>query len=619
MTRAPTFSLVLLSAGAIATPQMAQGQIPDSTVIRLMAEHSVPGLALAVVQGGSTHLYGWGNASADAAELVTPDTPFRIASVAKVLVAATVLTAAQNGAVDLQADVEPLVGFPLTGAHNDPVRVHHLLTHTAGFDERMVGYAARESRSMRPLGEYLSERMPSRGWPPGEVVSYSNHGMSLAAYAVERAVGEPFGQVAEASLFAPLGMDSTRFIEPGMEIPTSAARALSCDEADCEARAHVFSNAYPAGLAFSTARDMGRFIAAFLGEHNTGEGLAKMVPERFTHDPRIPGMSYGFFNQFHDRRRVLAHSGSAGGYWALLLIVPEEETGFFFAANGGDSGFGRVFRDRLLTSLLGRTPATLRPPRRAEDPAMRAGYYELTRYSHGTIERLPQLFYNSIRLAASGDTLLVYAGGGTGRFLQVDDSLYQAVDSEELLAFGTRGGRVYLFRSSEVYGAHLPAAYERRHKLSGSYFLNEYLSWLLAVPLVVMSLLWPGAAGVGAYRRKRRKEEAPEFNPLRLTTTILTTVALALFTWFVGGFTARSVRLLETGEMLFGMPESLSKLVWIPYVHVALTGLLVLMLPVVWKRRWWNRFLRIVSGVMVVALLLQVHFFLTWNYLPATW
>jgi hypothetical protein len=443
--------------------------------------------------------------------------------------------------------------------------------------------------------------------------------MSLAAYAVERAAGESFAQVAEASIFAPLGMDSTRFIEPGMEIPISAAQALSCDEAECEARAHVFSNAYPAGLAFSTARDMGRFITVFLDDQTGGEALAEMVPERFTHDPRIPGMSYGFFNQFHARRRVLAHSGSAGGYWALLLIVPEEETGFFFAANGGGSGFGRALRDELLTSLLDGAPAILRPHRRTEDPAARAATYELTRYSHGTIERLPQLFHNSIRLAASGDTLLVYAGDRVGRFLQVDESLYQAVDSEELLAFGTRGKQAYLFRSSEVYGAHLPASYERRHKLSGSYFLNEYLSWLLAVPLMVMVLLWPGAAGLGAYLRRRRKEEAPKFDPLRLTTTILTTVALALFTWFVGGFTARSVRLLENGEMLFGMPESLSRLLWIPYVHVALTGLLVLTLPVAWKRRWWNPFLRLLFSVMVVALLLQVHFFLTWNYLPATW
>jgi hypothetical protein len=418
--------------------------------------------------------------------------------------------------------------------------------------------------------------MPSRGWAPGEVVGYSNHGMSLAAYAVERAAGESFAQAAESSLFGPLGMDSTRFLEPGVEIPSSAAQALSCDEADCEARAHVFSNAYPAGLAFSTARDMGRFIMAFLDDQDRGEGLAELVPERFTHDPRIPGISYGFFNRFHAGRRILSHSGSTGGYWALLLIVPEEDTGFFFAANGGDSGFGRVFRDELLTSLLGRAPATIRPPRRGEDPAVRAGSYELTRYSHTTIERLPQLFHNSIRLAASGDTLL-------------------------------------------VYGAHLPAAYERRHKLSGSYFLNEYLSWLLAVPLMAMVFLWPGAAGVGAYLRRRRKEEAPPFNLLRLTTTILTTAALALFTWFVGGFTARSVRLLESGEMVFGMPESLSKLVWIPYVHVAVTGLLILTLPIAWKRRWWNRFLRSVFGVMVVALLLQVHFFLTWNYLPATW
>ncbi len=612
-------SLVVLAAGVLTTPLAVGGQIPDSTVSRLMADHSVPGLALAVVHRDSTDIYGWGMATAEGTDLVTPDTPFRLASVAKILVAATVLRETRVRGVDLHSDVGPLVGFPLTGAFSGPVTLHHLLTHTGGFDERMVGYAARGSDDMQTLGEYLSNRMPDRGWPTGEVVSYSNHGMSLAAYAVERAAGRSFAEAAASSIFAPLGMTQTRFLEPGVRIPSSAAQALACDEDGCKARPHVFSHAYPAGLAFSTARDMGRFITAVIAARGEEGGLADLIPERFSHDARIPGMSYGFFNQGYAGRRVLAHSGSAGGYWALLLIVPEEEMGFFFAANGGNSSFGRALRDELLTELLGEAPAPAITPRRTEDPAIRAGTYELTRYSHRTIERLPQLFHNSIRLEATGDTLFVLAGGAAEPFLQVDDSLYQGLNSEELLAFGRRRGKPYLFRSSKVYGAHLPAAYERRHRVHSSYFMNEYLSWLLAVPVMVMVLLWPVLAGAGAYRRRRRGEKADRFKPPRLAVTLLTTISLVLFGWFVLGFTAQSNRLLETGEMLFGMPEALSRLLWIPYAHTALTGLTVLVLPVVWKGHWWNLPRRLVFSLMVGALLLQATFFLQWNYLPAMW
>ena len=42
---------------------------------------------------------------------------------------------------------------------------------------------------MRPLGEYLADRLPDRGWPPGMLVEYSNHGMALAAYLAEKRAG----------------------------------------------------------------------------------------------------------------------------------------------------------------------------------------------------------------------------------------------------------------------------------------------------------------------------------------------------------------------------------------------------------------------------------------------
>lgn len=597
-----------------------QGPLPDSTVLRLMAEYSVPGLSLALVHGSAESSFGWGFASPDTTIRVTPDTPFRVASVAKTLVAASVLREASARGIDLHSDVEELIGFPLAEGFSEPVTLHHLLTHTGGFDERMVGYAARTQEDMRPLGEYLSHRMPDRGWPAGEIVAYSNHGMSLAAYAVERAAGRPFAEVAEKAVFQPLGMNNTAFLRAGDHIPAAAAPALECTgDGVCEAQQHLFSHTYPAGLLFSTARDMGLFIGAVLEAEDEDDPLSQLLPERYTHDPRIPGMSYGLFNQAYGGRRVLAHSGSAGGYWALLLLVPEEGLGFFFAANGGDSGFGPAFRDELLRRFLGSPSIQAPAPHPTEDPSTRSGAYELTRYSHRTIERLPQLFHNSITLQADGDTLWVFSGGRATPFLQVGDSLYGAVESEELLAFGNRRGIPYLFRSSDVYGAKLPAAYERRPRFGSAYFMNEYVSWLMAGPLLVLALLWPILAIVKSVLRRRRDEPAPHPRIAPIGTTVSTALAAGLFTWFVVGFTARSNRLLESGEMLFGMPEALSRLLWIPYLHVALTTVLVLLLPLAWKRGWWDLPRRLLFGLIAGALVLQALFFFQWNYLPASW
>jgi CubicO group peptidase (beta-lactamase class C family) len=619
MIRHQLRAFFLFAAGILPAASPIRAQVSDSIIRGLMVDHSVPGLAMAVVRGDSTSLYGWGQGSEDPSDLVTPDTPFRISSVAKSLVAATVVTEARARGIDLNADVEPLIGFPFSGPFSGPVTLHHLLTHTGGFDERMVGYAARSSNEMRPLSEYFPERMPDRGWPAGALVAYSNHGMSLAAYAVERAAGETFGKVASASLFTFLGMTSTRFIEAGDRIPSDGARALSCDEEGCITRPELFSHTYPAGLAFSTARDMARFVRAVLEAHEEGGPLAELIPERFSHDSRIPGMSYGFFNQGYGPHRAIAHSGSSGGYWALLLLVPEAKVGFFLAANGGSSRVGRIVRDRMFELLLGPVPVPEAIAARTADPSSRAGSYELTRYSHNTIERLPQLFHNSIRVVARGDSLIVYSGGRAEAFVQLSDSLYQGVEGGHLMAFGTRDGKEYLFRSSDVYGARLPAAYERRSPLLAAGFLNEYLSWLVGLPLILLFLVWPVAAGFSAFRQRHHPREVVPTRRLQLTATLLALSACILYSWFGFGFTARSTRLLESGELLYGMTDALAALLWIPYAHTLLAGVLLLGLPLAWKQGWWGLPRRLLFSLLVPAVMLQVAFFFQWNYLPATW
>jgi hypothetical protein len=324
-------------------------------------------------------------------------------------------------------------------------------------------------------------------------------------------------------------------------------------------------------------------------------------------------MSYGFFNQVFAGRRVLAHSGSVPGYASLLLIIPEEGVGLFFATNGGDASFGAELRDLLLDGMLGEVVIPEFAARRTEDPATRAGTYELTRYSHDTIERFPQVFNNSITVSARGDSLLIRGE----RYLQVDDSLYQSVSGEKLLAFGTREGRSYLFRPSEVYGAWFPGAYE--HRSTSPYFLNEYVSWLFAVPVLVMLIGWPLLVGVGALVRRRKGTDARASGGLSVLAAIGAAVTVALFGWFGMGFVARSNRLFETGEMFFGVPDSLASITWIPPVHLVLTVLLVVALPVAWKRAWWGLPRRVVYSLLVIACLLQVSFHVSWNYLPVVW
>lgn len=123
-----------------------------------MDQYNVPGLSLTIVQGDSASTASWGHADAGGTIAVTADTPFRIASVAKVLVAATVVTEVSRGTISLENDVSDLI--PRVGRFSGPITLHDLLTHTAGFDERLIAYGARSIDEMKPLGEYLVDRTP---------------------------------------------------------------------------------------------------------------------------------------------------------------------------------------------------------------------------------------------------------------------------------------------------------------------------------------------------------------------------------------------------------------------------------------------------------------------------
>ena len=82
------------------------------------------------------------------------------------------LRLAEHGAVDLHTDVNRyLRGMQVAAGWERPVTLHDLLTHTAGFEESIVGYAARTPADVRPLGDFLAEKLPRRGWAPGDVTA----------------------------------------------------------------------------------------------------------------------------------------------------------------------------------------------------------------------------------------------------------------------------------------------------------------------------------------------------------------------------------------------------------------------------------------------------------------
>ena len=596
----------------------------DSVVPALMKRYDVPGAALAVVRGDSVvFLRGFGLARVTDSARVDPErTLFRLASVSKLFVGTAVMQQADAGHVRMNDDVNRYLAWRIAPTWPEPVTLERLLTHTAGFDERLIGYAAPSVDSIGDLGAHLASNLPYRGWRPGTVIGYSNYGVSLAAHVVERVSGVPFDRYARERIFAPLGMARTFYIRVPDSLQADVAAGHFCGSA-CRPAPIVYSRPYPVGLSYSTASDMARFVSAQLGGARILSSAARteMQRQHYSADSTVPGMSYIWFNQVHGGYRALAHGGNVPGFNNLLLIVPAENVGFYFVTNGGRTAFGAALRDSLLAMLLPHRAIARARPAAVGASWIRSltGNYQMTRYAHHTIEAFPSLFATSTTIGAHGARLVLPYPNGEVEFEPIDSLHFREVDGDRTIAFQRdASGRVAsLAAPIPVFGAELPATLERRSWHDGAHFMNEYVSWLLLGPLIALAA-W-GAVSVGVWWWRRRKSIV-HANDGRLPAVTAWTALAFIVLWlgFGFGFIARSTRMFSNGDgLVLGVSNAMRVMAAIPFVMAILAALLVVLSARSWTRGWWDVARRILMTGYVAGALVTVAFLIRWNYLPA--
>jgi CubicO group peptidase (beta-lactamase class C family) len=155
----------------------------DAVVPSEMAKRHIPGAVVVVIDAGKVALArGYGFADLATQRQVNPErTIFRLASVSKRITATAALQLVEQERLTLTQDANDLLtGFKIPSFADRPITLHDLLTHTAGFDERLTGVATRDAATLEPLATYLAQTVPPRFVEPGRIVSYSNQGIGFA-------------------------------------------------------------------------------------------------------------------------------------------------------------------------------------------------------------------------------------------------------------------------------------------------------------------------------------------------------------------------------------------------------------------------------------------------------
>lgn len=477
--------LALLAASACASRPSpsapSAGPAPHSldefktAVQAVLNETGVPGAGIALVrQSGVEWAGGIGLADRDRGTPVTAETHFRAGSISKTFIAMALVQLYETTDLDLDAPVsevvDPGVDIVNPWEATDPVRVIHVLQHTAGFDDMHFNemYNVSDPPDL-PLVDVLRINPRSRTvrWRPGTRVSYSNPGYAVAGAAIEFLTGKKYEDVIAEKIFKPVGMTSSSFVlTPGDEA------VLAKGYRDRTGPAVPYSQIYlrPAGNFHTSPAEMGKFVQLLL---NWGETSAELVV-----DPEY------LSNMEHPRTSLASDAGLRSGYGAGIASVGGSPFPFL-GHGGGIDGFMSQYaystaRDVGYVVFLNSThsPEAMRriqalaihylkldvePPEKPQvlvpAPTLRKyeGYYHDANPRNQAFAFV-QWLLSGRSIVAEGESL--YADpvfGPRARLYPVSETLFRAEDDVDATrVFATDGSGTMVFTGGFAYAERVP-------------------------------------------------------------------------------------------------------------------------------------------------------------------
>ncbi|MEM8919768.1 MAG: serine hydrolase domain-containing protein [Pseudomonadota bacterium] len=350
----------------------------ESDLVSILEDSSVTGAGVVVVEAGapSVEVY-WGLARRDVETPVVETTVFRAGSISKNVTSLIAVRLAERGDLDLTAivaDIAPDIQLDNPWAETDPVRVVHLLEHTAGLPGSSYREYAENRRDASP-SDYLDAvgELKLR-WRPGTLYSYSNAGHTLLARAMEQATGQTFDELAQNLVFDPLAMESASFLTYGRE-PDRLARSYAMDGPEEPVWEMLIR---PSGSLNVTPGDLAKLVAMYASNDGalvSSDAISRMMRSEASSaaDAGIGDGAYGFgtFAFVANDLVFRGHWGKTEGFRANMGYLPGAGSGFVIMLNTVDEAAAAALRSRIaehFLSVLGPPPPPPSPSVARIDP-----------------------------------------------------------------------------------------------------------------------------------------------------------------------------------------------------------------------------------------------------------
>jgi CubicO group peptidase (beta-lactamase class C family) len=447
----------------------------DGAVLDAMRRDHIAGVQVAVVNASSVLLTkGYGVAALTPAREMSADTLARVGSLSKTVVWIAIMQLVEQHRIDLDDPINrylpPALQIPDEG-YPEPIRIKHLMNHTAGFEETILGHMeVVDARFELPVATYLARYRPRRVRPPGKIAVYSNYGAALAGMIVAEVSKLPWELYAEEKVLRPLQMRSATFREnlppelaKARGLPRPMDRATAAHLSDgfiwkeaqlIEAPPEYITHYSPAGALAASANDMSVYMQAFLDPKRfaaagvlTEQSVQTLFLQSFSNAPGFGTIHHGLFQYpFPGCQLAIGHDGDTRYQHSIMLIVRNMDLGIFVTENT-DGGLSLIER---LPYMIGMYIQGQNQP--AGVPRMPANihqgvsgtYLTLRRPYHRTERAFLNLATASVEETANGDLLVSGLTPDTDRYAPQSDGTFHEVAGPDRIAFRQDSGRLLL-------------------------------------------------------------------------------------------------------------------------------------------------------------------------------
>lgn len=406
-----------LPEGVIPPYQWKDGPIPssgsgssgtdpiDEAVANAMREHGIVGCGVCLTRRESI-LYSKGFGYAELPHIpFLASTASRCGSLAKPVTALSALLLAEEGKLDLDAEVLPIlkeagivpqpVGSDKIDERISGIKVRHLMDHTSGLPGRTTYTAWRPNRNVTALhhlkhpataADIVSDALGSAELDsePGERFQYANANFVILARVIEAKSGLPFNDYLTQKAMPKFGVKPDEIYVSRNQIhprsrergkneaeyyQTSAERYVSFVPAD-QSKGRVFGEAYR-GYATEASDGGGGIacVAAGLGRilanlHSEKPALSKMSlaelltpPSHYTKEPEFdsassPYYSKGFWVRYSGGRPWFSHGGMTNHCGGVIGYNVGYQWAVVSNWNNAQSPYVDSLLDRALTEAV---------------------------------------------------------------------------------------------------------------------------------------------------------------------------------------------------------------------------------------------------------------------------